>query len=517
MTQLSYSWNCAVAAICLVAALPVDVRAQASAQPLTNSAYVVGSTRYEPAELLRFAAAHLVADGKDPTPQNLADAISLIYREDGFALAETSFRIDPATGNIEFIVLEGHIDNIAVDGFSPSTEKQIRSYAQRLIGRSPLRQRDLERSLMLSSDLAGVALTSEIVPAGSTNGGSALRIGGTENRQSGAAGVEIVPLRPGAAIRAFAVEELYGVATGGDLLRIVGQATLDRGDDWSASAVAFYRAPVSDSGTYIELLGGNTIARRDFATVTTDSKLTGWNGALVIAQPVLRDVHNFAYVMAEYEYTDARSRFLGRRLNSTSHALRLRGIRGVDLESGGIIRAAFTVSAGKRPDPRPGNLPDGSANFAHIRSEMGLAVPIGKSKATSLRVEWRGQWTSTRLPEVERFVLGHAPFLRGYAPAEVEGDRGWSATVELNHSIETTDKTLRNVVPLAFAALGRTDIIRKRIGEFDNQTVASVGAGLELYFAGQIKVAGWVAIPLRDGPQSRSGDPAFHIGVVKGW
>jgi len=113
--------------------------------------------------------------------------------------------------------------------------------------------------------------------------------------------------------------------------------------------------------------------------------------------------------------------------------------------------------------------------------------------------------------------LGHAPFLRGYAPAEVEGDRGWSATVELNHSIETTDKTLRNVVPLAFAALGRTDIIRKRIGEFDNQTVASVGAGLELYFAGQVKVAGWAAIPLRDGPQSRSGDPAFHIGVVKGW
>ncbi len=517
MTQRSYPWNCAVAAICLVAALPVDVRAQASEQPQTNSAYVVGSTRYDPVELLRFAAAHLVADGREPTPQNLADAISLIYREDGYALAETRFRIAPLTGNVEFIVSEGRIDNIAVEGFSPSTEKQIRSYAQQLIGRSPLRQRDLERSLMLSSDLAGVALTSEIVPDEWTNGGSALRIAGTENKQSGAAGVEVVPLRPGAAIRGFAVQEFYNVATGGDLFRIVGQATLDRGDDWSLSGVAFYRAPVSDSGTYIELLGGNTVARRDFATVTSDSKLTGWNAAFVVAQPILRDVHNFAYVMAEYEYTDARSRFLGRRLNSTTHAIRLRAIRGVDFDSGGIMRAAFTFSAGKRPDPRLGNLPDGSANFAHIRSEMGLAVPVGKSRATSLRVEWRGQWTSTRLPEVERFVLGHAPFLRGYAPAEVEGDRGWSATVELNHSVEIQDKTLLNVVPLAFASIGQTDIIRPRAFEYGGQTVASVGAGLELYFTRQIRVAGWAAVPLRDGPQSRSGEPVFHIGVVKGW
>lgn len=511
-----------ISIVSIIAALALGTAPQLVAAQENNPvdppvAYVDGSTQYDPVELLEFAAAHVVANGDDPTPAKLAEAISLIYREDGYVLAETSYSFDTATGKVAFIVSEGHVANVSVQGLSASNTKRVLSYARKLTGRTPLRQRDLERALTLSADLAGISISSEISPSTSSPNGSMLRISGTENTQSGAAGIEIVPLRPGAAIRGFAVQEFYGVATGGDLLRVVGQATLDRGDDWSASGVAFYRAPISDSGTYIELLGGNTVARRDFATITSDSKLTGWNAAFVVAQPVLRDVHNFAYVMAEYEYTDARSRFLGRRLNSTSHAIRLRAIRGIDFTSGGIMRAAFTVSGGKRPETRSGNLPDGSATFGHIRSEMGLAVPIGKTEATSLRVEWRGQWTSTRLPEVERFVLGHAPFLRGYAPAEAEGDRGWSATVEINHSIEIQDKTLLNVVPLAFASVGRTDIIRPRAFEYSNLSVSSVGAGLELHFSRQIRVAGWAAIPLRDGPQSRSGNPAFHIGVVKGW
>ncbi|MFN3452990.1 MAG: ShlB/FhaC/HecB family hemolysin secretion/activation protein, partial [Sphingorhabdus sp.] len=475
------------------------------------------TTQYDPVEILRFATEHVMATGAESTPQNIANAITLIYREDGFVAADTKYQIDTRTGDVRFVVSEGYISDLAIQGLSPSTQKRVASYAQHIVGRSPLRQRDLERALMLSSDLAGVTITSEVADNAQELGASTLRIIGLENKQTGAAGVEVVPLRPGAAIRGFAVQEFYGVATGGDLVRVVGQATLDRGRDWSLSGVAFYRAPVSSSGTYIELLGGNTIARREFANVPTDSKLAGWNAAFVVAQPIQRDVHNFAYVMAEYEYTDARSQFLGRKLNSTTHAIRLRALRGVDLKSGGIVRAAFSVAAGIRPDTKIGNLPDGAAQFAHIRSEMGIAVPLGKSKATSLRVEWRGQWTSTRLPAVERFVLGHAPFLRGYAPAEVEGDRGWSATVEVNHSVEVADKTLFNVVPLVFASVGQTDIIRPLVTEYGDETVASAGAGIELYFAQQIRVAGWAALPLFDGPQSRAGSPAFHIGIVKGW
>ncbi|MDX2211289.1 MAG: ShlB/FhaC/HecB family hemolysin secretion/activation protein [Sphingopyxis sp.] len=483
----------------------------------SRAAYVVGSTQYDPEELLRFATEHVMATGAEPTPQNVAEAINLIYREDGFALAETRYRIDGNTGDVVFLVAEGVIADVRIEGFGPSTSSRIGAYVQGLFGRSPLRQADLERAIMLASDLAGVSLVSEVVPSGQTAQGSTLRIAGRETHQSGAIGIDVVPIRPGTAVRGFVVQELYGVANGGDLLRLVGQATLDRGDDWSVSGVAFYRAPVGGDGTYVEMLGGNTVARRDFANVTSDSKLTGWNAAFVVAHPVLRDAHNFGYLMAEYEFTDARSRFLGRRLNSTSHAIRLRGIYGSDFANGGILRAALSISAGARPTTSPGNLPDGAENFAHVRSEVGLALPIGRSKATSLRLEWRGQWASARLPEVERFTIGHAPFLRGYAPAEVEGDRGWSATAELNRSIDVKDKTLLNIVPLVFASIGHTDILQPRPFDQDDQTLASVGTGAEFHLSGQVKISSWVAVPLRDGPQSRAGNPAFHIGIVKGW
>lgn len=516
LPSISTSTISRVTGFTLLISTPVGAAAQTGilVDPAAT-ATLTGVSAYDPAELVRYATARLAEQGSTPTAANLADAIEVIYREDGFPLAEVSVHY-PADGAPVFRVVEGRVTDVAVLGLDPKAEARLRSYVAPVLKSDPLRQAVLERALALSSDLSGVSLASQMDhPDGST--GSRLTVSGAQSRSSGAAGIEVVPIRPGSAVRTFAVQEFYGVAAGGDLVRVLGQATLDRGRDWSASGLLYYRSPVGGNGTYIEALGGNTVARREFETVSQDSRLTGWNAVFVVGHPVERNLTDFTYLLGEYEYISATSRFLGTRLSSSVHALRLRALKGTDLPDSSLFRAAFTVSLGGRPATPAGRLDDGARTFAHIRSEIGLGVPLDAYQLTSLRVEFRGQWAGARLPEVERIALGHAPFLRGYAPAEVVGDRGWGATAQINRSVSTGSPDVPEIVPFAFASLGYVDNIAPRLGERTSSKISSLGLGSNLHIKGNVRLSGWMAIPLLSGPQSRSGNPAFHASLTVGW
>lgn len=500
---------------CGLAAVPCAAAAAESSDDLAT-ATLTGVSAYDPAQLMSFAHRRVTVRGGDLTAENLADAIELIYREDGFPLAEVSVVVSADDGRTQYRVVEGRVVDLSISGLDDKAEERVHAYLAPVLKSDPTRQAVLERALGLASDLSGVSLASQIDHPDNLTG-SRLTISGTQSNSSGAAGVEIVPIRPGSAVRAFAVQEFYGVATGGDMLRLLGQATLDHGQDWSASGLAYYRSPVGGNGTYIEALAGNTVARREFETVSQDSRLTGWNAVLVAGHPVERTLTDFTYLLGEYEYTAATSRFLGARLSSSTHAFRLRALKGSDLPDSSVFRAALSVSVGGRPSTPIGRLDDGAKTFAHVRSEIGIAVPLDTDQLASLRVEFRGQWSGTRLPEVERIALGHAPFLRGYAPAEAIGDRGWGGTAQVNRSYDTGSEVLPEVTPFTFASLGYVDILQPRAGEKTSSTIASIGIGSNFHLKGSLRLSGWMALPLIRGPQSRAGNPAFHASLTVGW
>ncbi len=497
--------------------LPTALLAQTQPAPVAKpeDIVIVGVEAYDPEPLIRFALAHAAQTDREPSADAVAAAIEQIYREDGYPLVqvETAFSQD---GSPVYRVDEGWLTAISIMGLRPQSERVVRRYVEGLVGDRPVRQEALERALALASDLSGVAIASQVVPD-PAGAGSVLSISGGESRSSGGAGIDVVPLRPGSAVRAFVVEEIYGVATGGDMLRLLGQATLDRGDDWSASGLAYYRAPVGSDGSYLEAVGGNTAARRDFANITGDSVFNGWNAAMVVGHPVRRSLTHFTYLLAEYEFIDASSRFLAQQLQSTTHSIRLRALTGADMSDHSMYRISVTLSGGTRPDTPVGALPDGAQSFVHVRAEAGVSLPLDDEQQTSLRLEARGQFASVRLPEVERIALGHAPFLRGYAPAEVIGDRGVAATVEVMRSVPTRSKFVSEFAPYAFAAAGYTDVVEPRGAERSGETVASVGAGSNFTLKGGLRLSGWLAIPLLDGPQSRAGNPAFHASLTVGW
>jgi hemolysin activation/secretion protein len=482
-----------------------------------NEVVVAGVSAYPVSDLLRFAMAHERASVNRSTMRGTADAIEIIYREDGYLLTEAHATFDRATGRLGIEVDEGYVGRISIEGLRPRVAQRVEGYMRPLLGQRPLRSADFERAFMLASDLSGVYLRSEFSFEPPYDG-ALLRVIGGEARSGGSVSVDDVPLRPGTGARSYVVQEGRGLATGGDMLRLVGVLTLEPNDSNAFGGTVFYRRPLGSHGTYVEGFGGNAFSQRTFAQVTPQSEEMGLNAALAVGHPLKRDVHNFVYALGEYEYSDASSRLGATAFDSTSHALRAYLVQGHTAPQGGIVQWSVVLSAGMRPDRPAGQPADGAKRFLHVRGAFGsvAALPF-VSQHTYLRFEASGQWAPDSLPLVERFGLGFQPYLRGYAPYEVEGDRGIGTAVELSYLTPAKRWGLRELMPFVFLDAGAVGSVAPAVGEPAARQIASTGAGVRLALASGFSAATFVGVPLVDGPLSEQGSPAVYFRFTKGW
>ncbi len=512
----------------LIAFLLFSLGARASAQPEAQSAqapaqgadvvigsyHISGVTAYDPEQLLRYAHAHEQASRGSSSASGIAEAIELIYREDGYFLAEVAGSINPVTNIIKITVHEGFISQVQIEGLDQKTASVVGSYIESLVGKQPIHQDDFERAFMLASDLSGVDLRSTF-SADPESSAMQLRLSGSQSKSNGSIMIDNVPLRPDYAIRLVGSQQFSSILKGGDLLRLVGVGVREPRESYAFTGLLQYRVPVGTNGTYLELVGGTAFSERNFRQVTTDSEQRGVNLGIALAHPIIRDIHNFTYLLGEYEYLDARSEFGISETDSTAHAARLHLISGHFLQNGSLIEGSATLTVGGRPETAQGQAIDGSKTFAHFRSSIGTSQSIGPS--TYLRAELKSQLTFESLPEVEKISLGHQPYLRGYAPSETEGDNGIAATFQLEHVLDINEDNGFSIRPIAFADVGY--VSNRTPGQLlpASQTLASVGLGANISFQNGFGFRTWLAMPLRDGPQSDSGDLAVYVRLWKGW
>ena len=510
----------AVVAACgpLVPLQDAPVRhAFASIAPGQDSIAVCGVSAYAPRDLVSYATAHDLATSGAPAVTGLLNAIEQVYREDGYLLAEATSIVDPSTGAMTIVVHEGHVERIDVAGLTGDTARHVESYFAPLIGQKPLHSSDFERALMLGSDLSGVDLRSEFQFA-SDREGATLRLSGAQLRRAGSLSVDNVPLPDDDAVRAFLVEEFYSVAAGGDMVRLLGVATHEGNDSYSLAGTLFYRRPVGDGGAYLETYAGNALAQRDFTEVSTDADQLGINAAMAFGYALRRDLHGYTYVLGEYEYQDAESRLGTGDVDSVAHAARVHLIRGTTGSDGGQQLLSVAMSVGGRPDRAADEPADGDRNFVHARAALGWIDPLESlSDRTFLRAEVHGQWTGDSLPQVEKFTIGHWPYLRGYVPVEVAGDRGYAGTVEISHVFDREGRLHRSVAPFVFLDMGEVRDVEPTPGNDSDASLASTGVGMVAALHRSFSASAWIALPLEDGPVTEAGDVGFYLSLTKGW
>jgi hemolysin activation/secretion protein len=498
------------------ALLPIPDAFADAAVPVQEVA-LTGVSQYPAAELLTFAVAHERESLGRSTIAGTAAAIELIYREDGFLLAEARAALDASSGRLAIDVSEGFIERIAILGIRSKGASMVRRYLSPLLRRRPLRSADFERAFMLASDLSGLYLRSAFTYDGSS-GGALLTVTGVEQRQGGSVTADTVPVYPGTGVRTYLHEEVRSAFVGGDMLRGFGVVTLEPNQSHAFSGTAFYRTPVGSKGTYLEAFGGNAFSRRRYLQIAEQSEQRGLDAAVAIGHPVKRDLQNYVYLIGELEYAHASSRLGADDFDSAASSARMYVLHGHTFPRGGLLQWSATASAGAGRDAEPAAAPDGEKQFLHFRAGVGVVSGLGAiSDRLYLRIETSGQWAGRSLPEVERFGVGFQPNLRGYLPWEAEGDRGAAGALEMSYIKPYESGALRELMPFIFLDAGTVELIAPAAGQKKAQQLYSAGAGVRLVLGRGFSTGAWVGYPLRDAVLSRAGRPGFYLRVTRGW
>lgn len=506
--RAALAWRSRFAAVLLASVSPL----QAQQNQQDDTILLSGVTAYDPVELGQWADATSGGNSPGEHLEAVADAIELRYREDSFLAAEAIVDRDPETGQPLIRVHEGRLVEIDIEGARPKTAAMIRRYVDRLQDGQPLRMRKTTRQLLLASDRAGIELASQFThrPGGE---GTILQIGVSERRHEGFVSVDNVPLRPNHAIRVIGQEEIYGVATGGDVARatVVHLSNPGGGDGWAGQA--FYRAPIGGGGSYFEAYGGSAITRRKFDGLVPNYDQTGTHFGFALGQAVTRTMERQGFIIGEYEYVAGRARTDRARLRSAVHALRLHWTAERFLPPSSTLEGSITASAGIRTAHGQLLGPDGKRHWAHVRAEGGIATPVGNNFV--LRIEGEGQLALTGLPEIEHFYLGHLPVIRGYAQGEAGADSGGAVSIQLERSFQVSPAAA--LAPFVFSGAGFTSRKGSNAAYVTNEQLTSVGSGAEISTRSGWSARSWIAIPLTDGPLSKSGHPAFYFRLTRSW
>ncbi|QPZ91014.1 ShlB/FhaC/HecB family hemolysin secretion/activation protein [Thioclava electrotropha] len=475
---------------------------------------LTGVTVYDTAEILGYAAQVVVQRTGTVTAEDLAQTLEIMYREDGYFLAEVFVADDGQT----LVVDEGQIGDVSIEGVDEPTYRLIRSYVEPIVGRRAVTQKEFERAIMLVEDIEAISATAEI---DYPEGASAARVRVITTREDRASGYVSLdhPSRDFGETAILSVhQEFLSALTPGDRLRfeLSGSSEFDGGGDsvWGALA---YRMPLGGGGGFGEVYLGSVTARRDARGTLLSTDIEGNTAMLAFGYPVLRDVDTYGYALLEAKRVESNVDVSGTKFDSAVDVVGASWIFGKALPGGGAYEYALNLSVGERTSDAAG-FDDGDKHFSHLRVGFGYQHPVSWfGPESAVRAEFWGQYSPDRLPSIEEFYIGGREDERGYRFAEAQGDSGVSATLEVGRDLFPSAGQVRRVRPFGFLDLGYVKNNDPSVDELGEETFASLGLGVDAEFPAGVFVRSYVAAPLTDGPSTGAGDPAFYLGLTKSW
>lgn len=469
---------------------------------------ITGVTVYEPEELASWAKEHTYPDA---SADAAAAAIEALYHQDGYLAAEV-IPITDSDGNTVILVYEGTLGAVYLDGGEAKAQAMVSRYIEPLADGMPLRIDRLERQMLLAGDQGGIDVTVALEHPERASG-SVLNVSISQVRQRGSLFFDIVPQRPGSVGRLAVEQSGYSLLTGGDQLSALGVLTREVGGDIGFAGRALYRLPIGGRGVFADIFAGTALADRKIDTLQITNEQRGHQFGASIGLPIVRSMDRSIFIVGEIETTEGKSSFGCLRTQSGADVVRGYLIGTHAFVGGAQAEGSVRISAGKRKQPEPGVVSDGSRNFSSIRVEAGIVSPIVRD--LFLRLETEGQIALADLPEVEHFFLGHLPLVRGYAQSEAEADTGAAATMQIERPISLSADT--TVTGFVFTDFG---FVRRRGGSplfVRDQNIASIGAGMTAAGSSGVSLTAWVGLPLADAGKTDAGDPILYFSLAQRW
>ena len=512
-----------VGIVLLLAGLPMPLAAQnRTIAPIVLNGTAIGyphvevrgMTLYDPAATWNYALAHVASTEGRVSAAQVARAIELTYREDGYFLARAHIVPTTQRGLAVLLVEEGHVDKIQVIGVDARIGDRIASYMQPALSKGPVRLDEFERALMLAGDLSGVTVRSEVRYAeGSGDDKAELVITATSVKSRGSIVIDSPPAAN--SLTATALQEFYSTLFAGDMLRVIVGGATDFSQSTGGTVGGYYRAPILNDGMYAEIYGGGSKYGRDLSGVLNNNYQQGTNVIGLVGYPLLRRIDEFFYVLFENDYGELAS-WTGQG-RDTSNALRGTvlysrvGGGGTETKIGATFSAGWSGGDNINRTVNPG--------FWHFRAGIGSGLALDWLwPGLGLRGETIAQFTDSMLPATEKFWLGERERNRGYPIAVVTGDSGFSSSFGLHKYFHIDHSIFKAFSPYVFFDLGYASTNNAAsIGVLPTPVLASTGIGGRLFLDRQVVLSGWLGVPLVDNFNGNYYGPAAYARITKSW
>lgn len=482
---------------------------------------VEGSTVYSP-EALRESYATLI--GREVSLADVfavAEVIQRRYRDDGYVL--TRVVVPPqkvADGVFRMRVVEGFVARVTVEGDVGPVGERVQAYLDRITAVRPVRQQDLERYLLLVTDLPGLTAQGVLRPGTGEVGAAELVVRVERDPFEGYALVNNRGSKyTGRTRGAVSLQESSATALGE---RLRGFVVSTLGSDEELYGQVAYDQAVGSEGLRLRATLAHDRTRPGHGLGSFDVEGKTTFGDLSAAYPLVRTRARSLYLEGGLQASDSRQEALDERLYHDQLRVLYAGLT-ADLLDGwggrsqlgvGLRQGLSVLGASDEGDAdlsRVEGVPDATV----VRVQGARYQPFG-STPWGLLTSVKGQYAWDPLLVDEEMGLGGETFGRGYDPSDITGDRGAAMTLELQYTRSVETSWLRGYQAYGFYDLGA--VWNEDDDPPTKQSLASAGLGVRTQLAGRVFLDLEVAKPLTREPATRDDrDPYVYLQLTVGF
>ena len=428
-----------------------------------------------------------------------------LYRQDGYIYTVVNVII--SRGILRFVVIEGRIASVRLDGDIGSAGTQVLRFLNRLTEPRPIDTATLERWLLLAADVPGVTLRSTLAPSTEEPGALVLVAKVSRTPVSGLVTGDNRAFPQTGPQQGLAVMDFNSFTEYGERTEISLYRAFNASQMFGQASSEFY---LGGSGLKAKFYGGAGNSKPSGFLRQIGYEGTSDIYGLQVSYPLVRVRQQSLNVVANLDAVDSQTNIQqtpnGPATRNSNDRLRILRAGGdyarldtlFGAETGATNTANLRFSQGldglgatptvNSLAPRSGE----KINFSKVNGEIGRnqsLMELWEDSSLALQLSAGGQYSGDVLPPVEEFYLGGPHFNRGYYWGQVTGDRALAATAELQLN---TPIPLPTAIPwglnaqfYAFYDWGETWQTRNSDA---NQILRSVGLGTRLFLTPDVEL-----------------------------
>lgn len=400
-----------------------------------SAVVVEGSTVFEAKTFRPAYEAYLATRITEQEARAIAEAVTRIYRKAGYVLSRAE--IPPqqiASGVLRVRVVEGYVGAVELSG-ARHRQAELRAITRAVTNERPVRLETIERTLLLIGDRAGITITDSSLRRADARGAHELRLRLGEDAVAGTVYFDNRGTPENGREQAWLSAVENGRLGFGERLQVSLFTVPDEPRELRYLE-AGWTQPVGASGTTVSatlalssLDSGGELAR-------LDSHGDSRSATIEATHPLWRTRAESLWLKGAFEWLDVGEDILGR----TSFDDRLRSLRlggeywRPDLWAGTLYgrmtlsRGLEILGASSRANSERSR-GDADAGYTKIEAELQRTQDLfGPFK---LHGQMKGQLSADPLLSSEEFVIGGSRYGRAYDFAEVFGEHGAAALVEM--------------------------------------------------------------------------------------